>query len=306
MAADYTWDITERVTLGLQGRTSQLWNVDVHEFDQQAYGGSVALQYEVSRQTGANGPVFLALQYDFDYTLLGRSDFLESHAITPSLRWYWSDRKAQTDLFLAYRIRDYFEPLYDSRFDRDGTYGTVGLVQRVKALEMTSVYKDWNMEPWGLSSDGGLDQDDPDYPERYLTPYLGLSYSWDSTKGDEFDRQADGLTAGVELPLPWGVELDASAAYEWEEYPKHSLIDFHRRERRDLVQEYGLTLSRMFVLREGDSENRYTPAMDRLLMTVRAHAVWTLDDSNVLDRSGQAIFEYDRAVYGVSVAFTFN
>ena len=74
----------------------------------------------------------------------------------------------------------------------------------------------------------------------------------------------------------------------------------------DLIQEYAVALSRTFVLREGVRANRYTPAIDRMLMTVRAHATWTDDDSNVLDRAGQAVFSYDRAVYGVSVAFTIN
>lgn len=306
VAADYTWDITERLTLGLQARTSQLWNVDVHEFDQQTYGGSVALQYEVLPQKEDLGPAYLALQYDYDYTLLGRTAFLESHAITPSVRLYWADRRARTDVFVAYGIRDYFEPLFDRRYNRDGTYVTVGTVHQVKVLEMTAVYEDWALEPWGWPGDDGLAQEDPDYPRRYLTPYVGVSYAWDATAGDEFDRRAGALLLGVEMPLPWGFELDASGHLEWENYPQNSLIDYHRRGRRDLVQEYGLALSRTFVLREGNSRNRYTPVLDRLLMTIRAHAVWTLDDSNVVDRFDQAIFEYDRFVFGLNVAFTFN
>ncbi len=67
-----------------------------------------------------------------------------------------------------------------------------------------------------------------------------------------------------------------------------------------------MALSRTFVLSGGRLENRYRPEIDRVLMTIRAHASWTLDDSNVKDRLGQAIFEYDRTVYGLSVAFTLN
>jgi hypothetical protein len=46
--------------------------------------------------------------------------------------------------------------------------------------------------------------------------------------------------------------------------------------------------------------------MDRLLMTVQAHATWTIDDGNVVDRLGQAVFSYDRAVYWISFAFVLN
>ncbi|UCC28852.1 MAG: hypothetical protein JSU86_11695 [Phycisphaerales bacterium] len=303
---DYTYDITEQLTLGLQARTSQLWNCEVHEFDQQTYGGSVALQHEAMREVDEFGPVYLTLQYDFDYTLLGRSEFLQSHALTPSVGVYWAGQRAQTDVFLTYEIRDYSEPLYDRRFNRDGTYLTIGVSQRVKMTEMTAVYTDLGWEPWGSPGDESLAQEDPDYPRRYMTPYAAAGYSQDATAGDEFDRKAVALLLGVEMPLPWGWEFDASASFEWERYPQGSLVDFHRRVRRDLVQEYGLALSRTFVLRAGNQANRYTPAIDRLLMTVHAHATWTDDDSNVVDRFGQAIFSYDRAVYGLSVVFTFN
>ncbi len=305
-AIDYTWDVDERVTLGFQLRTSQLWNVDVHEFDQQTYGGSVAIQHEAFGEGDKFGPIYLALQYDFDYTLLGRSRFLESHAITPSLRIYTADQRGEIDVFFTYQFRDYFEPLYDSRFNRDGDYLTIGVLHRLKMKEMTAVYEGYGWEPWGMPADKALQQDDPDYPNRYLTPYVGVSYSQDATEGDEFDRKSAALLLGVELPLPWGVRLDASSVFEWECYPAGSLVDYHRRKRRDFIQEYGLALSRTFVLRPGEQRNRYTPAFDRLLMTLRTHLTWTDDDSNTVDRLGQAIFEYDRFVCGVSVAFAFN
>lgn len=305
-AVDYTWDVAERVTLGFQVRTSQLWNVDVHEFDQQTYGGSIAVQHEAFREGDKFGPIYLALQYDFDYTLLGRSGFLESHAITPSLSFYTADRRGETDVYFTYQFRDYFEPLYDGRFDRDGDYLTIGLSHRLKLKEMTAVYEGYGWEPWGLPADKELQQNDPDYPDRYLTPYVGVSYSHDATVGKEFDRKSAALHLGVELPLPWGVQLDASSLFEWECYANGSLVDYHRRLRRDFIQEYGLTLSRTFVLRPGEQGNRYTPAFDRLLMTLRAHMTWTYDDTNTVDRLGQAIFEYDRYVCGVSVAFAFN
>jgi len=306
-AVDYTRDLTKRLAVGVQVRTAQLWNAGVEQFDQQTYGASVAWQYEfLEKKEGSMGPGFFTLQYDFDYTLLGKEEFLQNHAVRPGVKLEWANRRATSELFFNYQRRDYSEPLFDRRLNRDGDYFTIGVLHEFKTVEMTQVYKEWGLEPWGLASDAGLDQDDPDYPNRYLKPYIGARHSWDSTAGDEFDRQANALQAGVEVPLPWGVAFDAAAVLEWENYSHGSLVDFHRRERHDLIQEYAVALSRTFVLREGVRANRYTPAIDRMLMTVRAHATWTDDDSNVLDRAGQAVFSYDRAVYGVSVAFTIN
>ena len=311
-AFDYTIDLgrlnssLERWTVGLQGRVSQLWHIDVDQFDEQDYGGSAAVQYELVREQSGFGPIHLRLQYDYDYTLLGRDPFVEAQTLTPNLRVYWLQRRAVSDLFFGYSIRDYREDLYDRRYDRDGEYYQFGFVQTLKTVNMTKVYESWGWTPWGLAGDAALQQDDPDYPARHLTPFIGLRYGWDSTEGDEFDQKAYTLTCGLEMPLPYGMSLDAAADFEWQEYGHGSLIDFHRRPRRDLIQRYSVGLSRTFVLRGGMPANRYELDMDRVLMTVRGHATWTLDDSNVNDRLGQAIFEYDRVVYGITFGFTFN
>ena len=157
-----------------------------------------------------------------------------------------------------------------------------------------------------MAGDDALRQDDPEYPARYLTPFVGFNYAWDATEGDEFDEKAYILTCGLEVPLPYGLLLETLADFEWQEYAHGSRIYFHRRGRRDFIQRYSVGLSRDFVLRGGDLANRYTLDIDRVLLTVRAHATWTVDDSNVVDRLGQAIFEYDRVFYGISFAFTFN
>lgn len=309
---DYTVDLgrwnrkLDGWTLGVQGRVSQLWHVEVDEFDEQNYGGSAAVQYEFLPEREELGPVHLRLQYDYDYTLLGRDAFVETQTLSPNIRIFSLGRRAVTDLYFAYSIRDYREPLYDRRFDRDGEYYRLGWVQSLKTINMTAVYESWGLEPWGLHSDQELGQDNPDWPARYLAPYVGFRYEWDSTDGDEFDAKAYVFTCGAEVPLPYGVMLDATADFEWEEYAHGSLIDFHRRPRRDFIQRYSVGLARTFVLRGGRLVNRYELDIDRVLMTLRAHATWTLDDSNVVDRLGEAIFEYDRVLYGFSVAFTFN
>ena len=136
--------------------------------------------------------------------------------------------------------------MFDRRFNRDGTYLAVGLSQRFQMLEMNAMYQTWGLTSWGLPSDKDMAQEDPEHPNRYLTPYLGIGWAWDATAGDEFDRQAGSVSLGVELPLPWGLELNASAILEREKYTQNSLTDFHRRQRRDLVQDYGIALSRTF------------------------------------------------------------
>ena len=305
-AVDYTLTLGDRWTLGLQGRVSQLWHAEIDEFDEQRYGASAALQYEAVREEGDFGPVYLRLQYDYDYTLLGRDAFLETHRVTPNVRAFWDERLAETNLYLRYEDRDYFEPLYDRRFDRDGNYFALGFLQSYKTLDMTAKYESLGWEPWGHPNDGELAQDDPDFPARYLTPILGFEYSWDSTQGDEFDQKAYILRCGVLVPLPYGLDFDAGMEFEWEEYSHGSLSDYHRRPRRDFIQRYDMGISRTFVLRGGENINRYRPDFDRVVMTVRAHASFWDDDSNVVDRLGQTIYEYDRTLFGLSFAFAFN
>ncbi|MBI4718512.1 MAG: hypothetical protein HY763_11950 [Planctomycetes bacterium] len=306
LIVDYTRDLSEKLTLGFQGRVSQLWHADVDEFDEQQYGASVALQYELVPEGESFGPMHLRLQYDYDYTLLGRAAFVETQSLTPNLRFFWDQRRAETNVYFAVTLRDYREPLFDRRFDRDGEYFALGILQSYKLLDMTPRYENAGIEPWGAKGDAYLRQDDPDFPARFLTPYLGFQYAWDSTNGDEFDQNEFTFLCGVTVPLPLGVDLDANAGFEWQDYRHGSLIDYHRRARRDFTQRYTLALSRTFVLRGGAPANRYRLDIDRLLMTVRAHATWTLDDSNVVNRLGEAIFEYDRVLYGISVSFAFN
>lgn len=311
---DYTLDLSKldpdlrRWALGLRGRLGELWHADIDEFDEQNYGGSIALQYEaLSRTSGGDfGPLYLRLQYDFDYTFLGRSDFLRSNSVRPSVRVHWLGDRALSDFYAKYEVRRYFEPLYDSRFERSGTYPAIGMFQSFEVLDLTPTYERLGWPAWGLASDASFVQQDPDHPARYLSLFGGFEYSWGATDGQEFDTKRYSVLGGVSWPLPWGVDFDTLLQFEWEEYQNGSLVDFHRRGRRDLIQRYEARLSRTFVLREGQEMNRYTPHMDRLLMTVQAHATWTIDDGNVVDRLGQAVFSYDRAVYWISFAFVLN
>lgn len=307
MIIDYTRDLDDRWTLGFQGRVSSLWHADIDTFDEQQYGGSLALQYALIQQREDGfGPVHLRLQYDYNYTLLGRDGFLSSNVITPNIEIYWNERQAWSRLWFAYEIRNYFEPLFDKRFNRDGDYLAIGASHGWNAVDMTAVYNDAGVEAWGHANDQSFEQDREDGLKRFLKPYVALQYAWDQTDGQEFDRKAVRFDVGAVVPLPYGIDLEADMGFEWEDYDGGSLVDYHRRGRRDMIQRYGLAVARTFVLQPGVRVNRYRPEMDRVLMTLRAFANWTHDDSNVQDRLGQSIYEYDRVVYGLSVAFTFN
>ncbi len=312
VAVDYTLNLGhidpsyDRWTIGLRGRTTQLWHCEVDEFDEQTYGFTGAVQYELMRKSGDVGPVYLRVQYDYSWTNLGRESFLGSNLFRPDIRVNWDDRLAESALYFEYDNRDYFEPLVDRRFDRTGEYFRFGLMHSHKLKDMTPWFEEKGWEPWGLASDEGQLQDDPDYPARYFTPFIGIEYGWDSTNGDEFDQNNYTLAAGFILPLPWGLQFDFAAEFEWEDYRHGSLVDFHRRGRDDFIQEYEIGLQRTFVLQNGELVNRYTPTIDRSLMTVRAHARWTDDDSNVVDRLGSAVYSYDRGFYGITFAFAFN
>jgi len=43
-----------------------------------------------------------------------------------------------------------------------------------------------------------------------------------------------------------------------------------------------------------------------VVLTLRGDVQFVIDDSNVRDRSRQAVFSYERALYGFSLVLSFN
>ena len=109
------------------------------------------------------------------------------------------------------------------------------------------------------------------------------------TQGDDFDLNANILSAGLDVPLPWDLTFDLAAEWAWEDYSRPSSIDRHRRERDDFVQRY------LFGLTKQINAN----------LSIRAEVNLIFDDSNVLDSRRQAPFSYDRAIWGLSVIYAF-
>lgn len=61
------------------------------------------------------------------------------------------------------------------------------------------------------------------------------------------------------------------------------------------------------------SSKRYVVALSRnfvidshIDMTVSGEIAWTQDDSNLRNARGEAIYSYDRVIYGVTLSFAFR
>jgi len=147
-------------------------------------------------------------------------------------------------------------------------------------------------------------QDTKDY-RRWLRPYVGFECGWDQTLGREFDTN----------PISWSGhrraaavrrQLDFGGSGSGRSTTTAAASSLPQAPEEDLVQRYYFGLERRFVLVPGERDNRNTLKIDRVMMTLRADVRLTDDDSNVVDRLGEAVYSYDRAIYGLSVAFQFN
>jgi hypothetical protein len=325
LGLSYTLDLgridpkLDRWSLGLLGRASGNWNGSIHDYNEQLYSGSAAIQYEILEpwhgDNAVQGPLYGSIQYDYEDFMLGNQGFLSNNRITPRLTLYTFDNRNISSFEFRYEDRNYLERLRDLRFDRDGNYWAFRLSQAFGVLDMTKFYKNLNWQPWGLAGDPtDPEKFDPSNPkqdttgyQRWLRPYVGFEYGWDSTTGQEYDTNRYLTFAGIEVPLPYGVLFNSGGEWAWEDYyHRGSLVDFHRRAREDFIQTYSFGLERRFVLVPGNRQNRFEPKIDRLVMTIRGDIRFTNDDSNVEDRMDEAIFSYDRAIYGLSVSFQFN
>lgn len=311
IAVHYTLDLGmldrsfERWRIGLGGRASSTWHGDIREFNEQDYGGSIAIEYKlIGREPNeAHGPLMASVQYDYDYFLLGNDGFLRVNRVTPRLTLLTHEQRRASTLEFRYEDRNYLEPLLDRRFDRDGNYFAFRAAHSIEWVDLTPVYKDRGITPWGHANDPG--PEDVEY-SRWLRTSVGAEYGWDATVGDEFDANRFLFTVTFDVPLPRGVTLSLGGEWEWQEYRKASLIDFHRHFRDDFIQRYRIALERRFVLESGRATHRRTRSIDRRVLVLRGDLQLTDDASNVEDRLGQSVFRYDRTVFGLSVSVLFN
>ncbi|MCG3137023.1 MAG: hypothetical protein HJJLKODD_00864 [Phycisphaerae bacterium] len=263
--------VGEKWLLGIGGSTFNSWHGSLQEYNVQTYGGRTFVNYFLSDR------VTLGLQYEYDYSLVENEEFLARHRLTPSVRlveWLYEDGTPLTSstVFWSYENRAYMDDITDWRDDRDGDYHSLGWVQNFNLCQ-----------PWQASGDG-----------RWLSMAAGYRYSQESTQGDHFDMSGHGLSLRWQIPLPWELELDMAGQWSWEDYWQSNRQDFFLRNREDFIQRYVWGLSRGWELSR------------QVHMLVRGEVAWTDDDSNVINRRKEAVYSYDRVIYGLTLTFTFN
>lgn len=305
-AFDKNNDFLKKWQVLVEGRTAATWNARIHSFNEQVYGSTINLRYELAGQAGALNGLYLHNRYDYDYFLLGNDGFLRSNRLRPTLQAIAFEQVLDFSLFFNYEDRNYLEALRDERFDRDGNYFSWGFDSILDLGKWVSGDSLWKQDSWGwLAPLKG----DRDY-ERPMKLRVGLEFNTTSTQGWEFDYESQILTAGLDFPLPYGIDFRFTSLFEWQDYRGGSLVDRQRRGRDDFVQEYGFRLERSFYLTRNYSPDNYehvTPfRLDRTVMTLYGDLRFTIDDSNVRDRLGQSIYEYDRVIYGAGLRFDIN
>ncbi|GMU82695.1 MAG: hypothetical protein AMXMBFR47_25660 [Planctomycetota bacterium] len=299
--------LLRRFQIFVEGRTSATWNARIHDFNEQMYGATVNVRYEllgpgaVENLDGA----YLNWRYDYDYVLLGNDGFLRLNRLRPSLDMVAFDGLFQPSLHFTFEDRNYLEELTDERFDRDGNYISSGFDLRFDLGRWVDADRLWGRDAWGVAAPH---KDDAGAWRRPMEVNAGLDFTSNSTQGDEFDYSSAILTAGVRFPLPFGMDFFYTALFEWQDYWQNSRIDRNRNVREDFIQEHGFRLERRFFLTNypKDYENARPLQLERLVMTVFGDIRFTIDDSNVRDRLGQSVFEYNRVWYGAGMRFDLN
>lgn len=282
---DYSWVPGESMTFGLGAYTEHAWHPSIGEFDVNIYAPRAFFNWQPIKD------LYLGVQYDYSYAFLGHESFISSNRITPVLTKFWRDdetERARTDVYYTYEIRDYEDEFADFRLNRDGEYHVVGARQSFNVIRGGDL--------WGAM----MPQDEPQtLKDRWLMPYVGYAYRNERTIGTEFDLHGHSVQAGVDVPLPWRLGFEFRAEFTWDDYTDPSIFDFDRKERRDFIQRYGFAFTHTFVAR-GEVQSLTT-----LEAKLRAGVDLTFEDSNVWDRLHQQIYEYDRAVYGLTLQIGF-
>lgn len=268
-------------------RLNDSWYTDIHEFNEQAYGGYARYVRRLSEEWRVE------VQYDLDFSLLDRDSFLWEHSIGPRVVYHWPApatpttenaeaiaqsapraRWLETSFNYSLQHRDF---LFSTRreFDRDGLVNSFGVEQSARVRPFGQLAWDWN-----VSAGYRLD----------LMP----------TEGSEFDRVTHDFSLGFLLPMK-GVflanqpaSLRLSAEWELDDYANGSLYDHRSRERRDLLTTLGLVFSQTLADNEKDGE-------------VLLHAIfqWTDADSNIRDRELGQPFSYEKTLAGIQLEWRF-
>ena len=281
--------IGESLSLGLGAGTAHSWYTDIKEFDQNLYAGRAYVQWQPLKN------LYLGMEYEYSYTLLGRDPFISSHRLTPVLSRIWQNGSnnvevGRTDLWYNYDYRDYRGSLSDFRFNRDGEYQSIGLRHTFNLIRAADL---WPTYFTNHESEKRF------FAHKWFNVSLGYLYRDERTDGTEFDLVGHSLLSSVELPLPHRFALACNGIFTWENYGAPSLFDYRRNSRADFVQRYEIGLIRTFVAR---GQCARLPTLE---IKLRAGMAFTIRNSNIWDRLSQDVYEYNRAVYGVQLNIDF-
>jgi len=278
-AADFAPIADETHTFAVGVRTEQSWHFSIDEFDYQDYGGYLLYARRIAPRWEAE------LRYDYDFTLLGRAEFLSRHALTPSLTYDWPASVAplrldETTVYFRASWQDFrFET--DRESDRDGTTRAVGIEQRAR-------FRPIRDSPWTTQW------------------YAGYFFATVHTDGTQFDRRTHGVYAGVSAPLmnPWSpnayliipdkeLRLALDVAWRRDDYRGRDLVDRNRSRRRDQLLVAGATLSQLLISDPDAGE-----------VVVRFFVGYSDVNSNVETREGATPFSYEKVVAGFQIRWS--
>ena len=278
-SVDFAPIADETHTLAFGVRTEQSWHFLVDTFDFQDYGGYLRYARRLAPRWQAE------LRYDYDFTLLGRGEFLSNHALTPSLTYDWPASVAPLRLT---DTRAYFRASWqdfridtDRASDRDGTTRALGIEQRLSI----GPFRDstWSAQ-WRI----------------------GYFFETTHTAGTQFDRRTHALYAGVSAPLrnprspnkylifpDKELRLALDVAWQRDDYRGRSLVDRNGSRRRDIGLSGGATLSQLLMSDPDGGE-----------VVVHLFVHFFDVNSNVATREGATPFSYEKVVAGLQIQWS--
>jgi hypothetical protein len=284
--------VGESLTIGLGAGTQNLWHPNVSEFDVNRYPARAYVNWQPVRD------LYLGFQYEYSYTQLGHDPYISSQRVTPVISKVWRDSApdardlGHTDFYYSHDDRSYMDRIAYFQLNRDGTYQSLGAqhtfnLWRADELPYMADYLNTHARAREL------------FGQNWLSVYIGYEFRDEQTVGTEFDLSGHSLLCGVDVPLPYRFGFEFDAEFAWEDYHAASLFDFTRQERADFRQRYNFSLTYAIITR-----GEYAP-MRTLDVKLRTGVELTFQNSNIWNRLGEDIYEYDRAIYGVQLEVGF-
>ncbi len=197
---DESFRFTEYASLGI--RTKQLGNwflgadfstyqsqntkEELREFNLSTFDISPYINYTT---TVFGKPFSPILRYNFNYALLDYDSYSNSHSISATLNTAFTENTLTVPF---YRLR--FDEFNDEGFDssissRDATNNAVGLLQYFFFMQ------------------------------RAVNVWVGYEFQKNDADGLNFNYNGHRVTAGVSVPIYWGIRTDLSGEFGRDDYP---------------------------------------------------------------------------------------